>query len=251
MMQSSGVALVTGASRGIGRATACELGRRGYAVAVNYVGDEQGASETVERIVAEGSRAMAFRADVSSHDGARDLVEAVEKAMGPLEALVLNAGITRDGLLARMSEEDWDRVIDVNLKGVYNVLKWCSRSMMRRKSGRIVAVSSVVALTGNVGQANYCASKAGVIGLVRASARELSRYGITVNVVAPGFIDTDMTGALTGEVRDRLMAAIPLGRMGTPEDVAKAIAFLLSPDASYITGEVLRVDGGMSIGAHT
>jgi 3-oxoacyl-[acyl-carrier protein] reductase len=251
MMQGSKVALVTGASRGIGRATALELARRGFAVAVNYARDEEGAKRTVSQIVDEGGAAGLFAADVSSHEGARKLVDDVEASLGPVVALVLNAGITKDALLMRMPEEDWDRVIDVNLKGVYNVLKWGARPMMRRRAGKVVAISSVVALTGNAGQANYCASKAGVIGLMRAAARELSRYGITANVVAPGYIDTDMTKALPEEAKERLSRAIPLGRGGTADDVAKAVAFLASDDAAYITGQVLPVDGGMSMGALT
>lgn len=245
------VALVTGASRGIGRACALELSRMGLRVAVNYSRDADGAAATVSSIQAAGGIARSFQADVSSHEEARRLVGDVEGKLGPLEVLVANAGITRDSLLVRMSEEDWDKVMDTNLKGVFNVAKWAARSMMRHKSGRIVSISSVVALTGNLGQANYCASKAGVIGLTRALSRELSRYNITVNAVAPGYIETAMTGELPVEARERLLIGIPLQRAGTAEDVASAVGFLSSERASYITGLVLTVDGGMSLGALT
>jgi len=245
------VCLVTGASRGIGRACSVELARAGWDVAVNYSRDEEGAIETARLVRSLGRRASLFRGDVSSHEESRVLIENVERELGPLDVVVLNAGITKDGLLMRMSEEDWDRVLDVNLKGVYNVAKWAARAMMRRRSGRIIAISSVVALTGNIGQANYCASKAGIIGFVRALARELSRYGITANVVAPGYIQTDMTEHLPNEVKENLTRSIPLGRLGTPEDVASAVSFLAGKGSAYITGQVLPVDGGMSMGALT
>ncbi|HHW27431.1 MAG TPA: 3-oxoacyl-[acyl-carrier-protein] reductase [Firmicutes bacterium] len=245
------VCLVTGASRGIGRACSVELARAGWDVAVNYSRDEEGAIETARLVQSLGRRASLFRGDVSSHEESRVLIENVERELGPLDVVVLNAGITKDGLLMRMSEEDWDRVLDVNLKGVYNVAKWAARAMMRRRSGRIIAISSVVALTGNIGQANYCASKAGIIGFVRALARELSRYGITANVVAPGYIQTDMTEHLPNEVKENLTRSIPLGRLGTPEDVASAVSFLAGKGSAYITGQVLPVDGGMSMGALT
>lgn len=245
------VALVTGASRGIGRACAVALSKTGLSVAVNFSKDAAGAAETVSMIEAAGGTAKPFQADVSSHEEAKRLVEDAERDLGPLQVLVANAGVTRDSLFMRMSEEDWDLVIDTNLKGVYNVAKWASRSMMRRKSGRIVTISSVVALTGNIGQANYCASKAGVIGLTRALSRELSRYGITVNAVAPGYIETMMTSGLPEDAKARLASGIPLGRVGSPEDVAYAVGFLASGEASYITGHVLAVDGGMSLGAVT
>lgn len=250
-MNPGPVALVTGASRGIGRACALELAGRGFSVGVNYARDEEGAAETVSLVTHIGGTAASFRADVSSHEESRLLVAACEDTLGPLAVLVANAGITRDSLLMRMSEEDWDTVVETNLKGVFNVAKWAARSMMRRKSGRIISVSSVVALTGNVGQANYCASKAGVIGLTRALARELSRYSITANAVAPGYIETRMTGGLPEDAKTRLVSGIPLGRSGTPEDVSSAVGFLASREASYITGQVLAVDGGMSLGAIT
>ncbi len=245
------VCLITGASRGIGRACALELAGQGFHVAVNYRRDVEGAKDTVRLVESLGSRASLFQGDVSSHEEAKSLIESVEKELGPIDVLVLNAGITKDALLIRMNEEDWDRVLEINLKGVYNVAKWAARSMMRRKSGRIIAVSSVVALTGNAGQANYCASKAGVIGFVRALARELSRYGITANAVAPGYIQTDMTENLPQGAKENLAVAIPLGRLGTPEDVASAVGFLAGKNSAYITGQVLSIDGGMSMGALT
>lgn len=251
MMANRPVALVTGGSRGIGRACAVALSKRGYNVAVNYRNDQVGAEETVSLIIDQGGFARAFRGDVSCHEEARNLVEQVEAELGPVEVLVANAGVVRDALLVRMTEEDWDTVMAVNLKGVYNVTRWAARSMMKRRKGRIVAVSSAVALTGNIGQANYCASKAGLIGFIRAVARELARYGVTANVVAPGYIQTSMTANLPDAAREKFLNAVPLGRLGTPEDVAHAVLFLASEEASYITGQVLPVDGGMSMGALT
>ncbi len=245
------VALVTGASRGIGRACSVELAALGYDVAVNYVSNDQAALDTVNHIRSLGKIAEAFKSDISNHSDAQKLVENVERQMGPVEALVLNAGITKDTLLVRMTESHWDTVVGTNLKGAFNITKWVLRSMMKGRKGSIVAISSVVALTGNMGQANYCASKAGVIGFVRAVAKEGSRYGITANVVAPGYIQTDMTASLPEAVKQRLEKAIPLERLGTPEDVGRVVGFLVSPAASYITGQVLPVDGGMSMGSLT
>jgi 3-oxoacyl-[acyl-carrier protein] reductase len=251
MIPGCTAALVSGASKGIGRACALKLARRGYNVAVNYLRDELGALRTVELINELGRKGKALRCDVSSFESARQLVEETENEVGSLGVLVCNAGITRDGLLMRMPEEDWDTVLTVNLKGVFNLCKWASRAMMKRKAGRIINISSVVALTGNIGQVNYCASKAGIIGLTRALAKELSRYSITANVVAPGYILTDMTGNLPDHIKEKIIGAIPLKRFGVTQDVADAVGFLASPQASYITGHVMPVDGGMSLGSLT
>ncbi|HHT84776.1 MAG: 3-oxoacyl-[acyl-carrier-protein] reductase [Bacillota bacterium] len=248
MMLDRPVALVTGASRGIGRACAVELARSGFDIAVNYLADEAGALETVRLVEQAGGRAVALQCDVSMYDAAKHLVQCSEELLGPIEVLVGNAGITRDALLIRMSEDDWDQVLDTNLKGVYNVTKWAVRSMARRRRGRIVNISSVVALRGNPGQANYAAAKAGIIGFTKSLAKEMARYGITANVVAPGYISTDMTENLPLDVKEAFKRQIPLGRPGTPADVAYAVAFLSSPQAGYITGQVLPVDGGLSSG---
>lgn len=239
------VALVTGASRGIGAAIADALARDGFDIAVGYGSDAEGAQRTVAAVAAHGRRAVALQADVSVEDEAVGLVEAAEAELGPLDAVVLNAGITRDGLFMRLSAEDWRAVIDTNLTGAFFVSRATVRGMLRRRSGTIVAVSSVVGLIGNPGQANYAAAKAGLIGMVKSLAKEVGPRGIRVNAVAPGYIATDMTAALSDDQREQVRTATPLGRLGTPEDVAGVVAFLCSPDAAFITGSVIRIDGGL------
>jgi 3-oxoacyl-[acyl-carrier protein] reductase len=241
------VALVTGASRGIGAACAAALAQAGHDVGVAYLSDEAGARATAATVEAAGRRAVTHRADVSDEGAAAELVAAVEEGLGGLDALVLNAGLTRDGPALRMGGDAWRDVLDTNLSGAFYTARPALRGMLRRRAGTIVAVSSVVGLGGNVGQANYAAAKAGMIGLVRALARECGSRGVRVNAVAPGYIETDMTAALTAEQRERIQALAPLGRLGTPADVAGVVTFLCSPAAAYVTGVVLPVDGGLSM----
>ncbi len=241
------VALVTGASRGIGAACARALAADGFDVAVGFGTDADGAAATVAAVEAAGRRAHAHAADVADEGQAAGLVEAAEEALGPLDALVLNAGITRDGLAVRMGADDWTAVLDTNLSGAFYTARPALRGMLRRRAGSIVAVSSIVGLVGNPGQANYAAAKAGLIGLTRALAREAGSRGVRVNAVAPGYIATDMTAALDDGQRDAILASTPLGRLGEPEDVAGAVAFLCSPDAAFVTGAVLSVNGGLAM----
>ena len=247
MTMKESVALVTGGSRGIGRAICLELARRGAAVAVNYAGNEQAARETVEACRALGVEAEAFQADVADPAACEELVKAVKDRFGRLDILVNNAGITRDGLLMTAKEEDFSRVLDTNLKGAYFCMKAASKVMMRQRYGRIISMSSVVGLRGNPGQTNYAASKAGILGLTKAAAKELATRGITVNAVPPGFIETDITAAMPEKAKEAMLTTIPAGRPGAPEDVAKAVAFFAEKDSAYITGQVLCVDGGMAV----
>ena len=241
------VALVTGGSRGIGRAVCLELARRGAAVAVNYAGGRQAAEEAVKLCRELGAEAEAFQADVSGPDACEELIAAAKGRFGRLDILVNNAGITRDGLLMTAKEEDVSAVLDTNLKGAYFCTRAAARVMLRQKYGRIVFLSSVVGLRGNPGQTAYAASKAGVLGLAKAAAKELAGRDITVNAVAPGFIDTDMTAVLPDKAREAMLGTIPKGRPGTPEDVARAVAFFAEQESGYITGQVLCVDGGMAV----
>lgn len=238
-------ALVTGASRGIGRAIAIALAEAGADVAVNYAGSEAAAAETVKAIEALGRKALAIRADVGKLADFEAMVAQVLEHFGKLDILVNNAGITRDNLIMRMKEEEFDEVIETNLKGVFNGIKSVTRPMMKQRSGRIINISSVVGSLGNAGQANYSAAKAGVIGLTKSAARELASRGITVNAIAPGYIGTDMTDKLPQEVKDQLEKQIPLGRIGRPEEIAAAAVYLASDAASYMTGQTIHIDGGM------
>ena len=241
-------ALVTGGGRGIGRAVCLELARGGASVAVNYAGSEQAARETVERCLELGAPdAFAIRADVAEEQAVAAMLAAVEERLGRIDILVNNAGITRDGLMLRMKDADWDAVLDTNLKGAFHCMRGVYQGMMRRRYGRIINISSVVGLRGNAGQANYSASKAGLIGMSKSMAKELASRGVTVNVVAPGFITTDMTAALPQAAQEALLATIPMKRLGAPEDVARAVAFFAGEESAYLTGQVLCVDGGMAV----
>lgn len=241
------ISVVTGASRGIGKAIALKLASLGASVVVNYNGSEERALQVKAEIEEQGAKASVYQCDVSDFESCETFIQDVIKEYGRIDILVNNAGITKDGLLMKMSEEDFDKVLDTNLNGTFNTVRFVSRQMLEQKSGRIINMSSVVGVSGNAGQANYAASKAGVIGLTKSAARELASRGITVNAIAPGFIETDMTDVLSDKVKEACVGQIPLGKFGKPEDVANLAAFLASDEAGYITGQVIHVDGGMVI----
>ncbi len=243
----SRVALVTGGSRGIGRAVALRLAADGHAVAVNYAANVAAADEVVEAITANGGTAMVVQADVGDTDAVSAMFKDVEERLGRVEVLVNNAGITRDGLLLRMGPDAWDQVIETNLRSVYLCSRAAMRGMLRSRWGRIISVSSISGISGNPGQANYAASKAGIIGFSKSIAREIGSRNITVNVVAPGFIETDMTKELGTEIAEEVASRVAVGRLGRPEEIAAAVGYLASDDAAYVTGQTLVVDGGLAL----
>ncbi|MGC2840913.1 3-oxoacyl-[acyl-carrier-protein] reductase [Bacillus velezensis] len=244
-MLNEKTAVVTGASRGIGRAIALDLAKNGCNVVVNYSGNEAKANEVVDEIKSLGRNAIAVKADVSNSEEVQNMMKEAVAAFASIDILVNNAGITKDNLLMRMKENEWDDVININLKGVFNCTKAVTRQMMKQRSGRIINVSSIVGVSGNPGQANYVAAKAGVIGLTKSSAKELASRNITVNAIAPGFISTDMTDKLSKEVQDEMLKQIPLARFGDPSDISSVVTFLASEGSRYMTGQTLHIDGGM------
>ena len=244
-MLNGKTAVVTGASRGIGRAIAIKLATLGVNIVVNYRNSYDAVQEVVKEIQALGARALAVQCDISSFKDVESMMKKSMEEFGSIDILVNNAGITKDGLLMRMKEEEFDSVIDINLKGAFNCTRHISAIMLKQRSGRIINISSVSGLTGNAGQVNYSSAKAGILGMTKAVAKELAGRGVTCNAVAPGYIQTDMTEGLADKVKESIMNAIPLKRLGTPEDVANAVAFLASEEAAYITGQVINVDGGM------
>jgi len=242
------VALVTGASRGLGRAIAIALAKQGAIVIVNYNGSEAKANEVLEEIKSMGGQqAISYQCDISDYEATGEMLKILTKEYGRIDILVNNAGITKDNLIMKMTEAEFDQVIDINLKGTFNTIKHISRQMLKQKSGKIINISSIVGVSGNVGQSNYAASKAGVIGLTKSMARELASRGITVNAIAPGFIETEMTDVLTEEVKEAVLTQIPLKKFGKAEEVAALTVFLASEKANYITGQVIHIDGGMAI----
>ena len=245
-MLTDKVALVTGASGGIGRGISLALAQLGAIVLVNYNGSKEKAQAVVEEIVHQGGRSEAIQCNVSDYTACGEMTQELLEKYGRIDILVNNAGITRDKLIIGMSEEDYDRVLDTNLKGAFNTIRHTARSFIKQRSGRIINITSVVGITGNAGQANYAASKAGMIGLTKSMAKELGSRGVCVNAVAPGFIDTDMTRVLSDNVKKAITDNIPLGRIGSVEDVAQVVAFLAGPGGDYITGQVISVDGGMA-----
>lgn len=240
-------ALVTGGSRGIGRSIALALAKEGANVVINYTSNEESAAKVVQEIESFDVKAMAVKANISKAEDVKEMMDKIEESFDGIDILVNNAGITKDNLFVRMKEEDWDQVMDVNLKGIFLCTKAVVRKMIKQKYGRIINMSSVVGVAGNPGQANYCASKAGVIGFTKSLAKEIASKDITVNAIAPGFIETDMTKVLPESVRASMIEAIPMKKYGKPEDIANLVVFLSSDNASYITGQVIHVDGGMAM----
>lgn len=246
-MLKNKIALITGAGRGIGRAIAIALAKEGAEVVINYNGSEERAKEVKQTIEENGGKASIYKCNVSDFAACEVMIKDIVKEYGHLDILVNNAGITKDGLIMKMKEEDFDSVLNVNLKGTFNTIRHSARQMLKQRSGKIINISSVSGILGNVGQANYAASKAGVIGLTKTMARELGSRGITVNAIAPGFVETEMTGVLSEEIRENACKQIILGRFGKPEDIANTAVFLASDKADYITGQVISVDGGMNV----
>lgn len=246
-MLKNKIVLITGAGRGIGRAIAIALAKEGAEVVINYNGSEERAKEVKQTIEENGGKASIYKCNVSDFVACEAMIQDIVKEYGHLDILVNNAGITKDGLIMKMKEEDFDSVLNVNLKGTFNTIRHSARQMLKQRSGKIINISSVSGILGNVGQANYAASKAGVIGLTKTMARELGSRGITVNAIAPGFVDTEMTEVLSEEIRENACKQIILGRFGKPEDIANTAVFLASDKADYITGQVISVDGGMNV----